>query len=127
AGIRFGDLTIPAALGGKRILPYSDFLLHDIGTGDGIVQTQFADYPPTGLVVVTTDIQPASPPVSSLDRKVNIAVDIPRLNALLRGEPDPKYPARSAGVLRTGRDTRQLTPAIQLADPRQVVSSRVRQ
>jgi hypothetical protein len=31
-----GTLTIPNALGNKRIHPYSDFLLHDIGTGDGI-------------------------------------------------------------------------------------------
>ena len=30
--------TVPAALGNKIIHPYSDFLLHDIGTGDGIVQ-----------------------------------------------------------------------------------------
>jgi CxxC motif-containing protein (DUF1111 family) len=33
-----GAYTIPAALGDKTIHPYSDFLLHDIGTGDGIVQ-----------------------------------------------------------------------------------------
>jgi CxxC motif-containing protein (DUF1111 family) len=30
--------TIPDALGNKIIHPYGDFLLHDIGTGDGIVQ-----------------------------------------------------------------------------------------
>ena len=30
--------TVPAALGNKIIHPFSDFLLHDIGTGDGIVQ-----------------------------------------------------------------------------------------
>ena len=30
---------VPEALGNKVIHPYSDFLLHDIGTGDGIVQT----------------------------------------------------------------------------------------
>jgi CxxC motif-containing protein (DUF1111 family) len=30
--------AVPAALGDKIIHPYSDFLLHDIGTGDGIVQ-----------------------------------------------------------------------------------------
>ena len=30
--------TVPAALGDKIIHPYSDFLLHDVGTGDGIVQ-----------------------------------------------------------------------------------------
>ncbi len=33
-----GMFTIPEALGNKIIHPYSDFLLHDIGTGDGIVQ-----------------------------------------------------------------------------------------
>ena len=27
---------MPAALGNKIIHPYSDFLLHDVGTGDGI-------------------------------------------------------------------------------------------
>jgi CxxC motif-containing protein (DUF1111 family) len=32
-------LTVPAALGNKIIHPYSDFLLHNVGTGDGIVQT----------------------------------------------------------------------------------------
>lgn len=33
-----GMFTIPDALGNKIIHPYGDFLLHDIGTGDGIVQ-----------------------------------------------------------------------------------------
>ncbi len=33
-----GTFTIPDALGNKIIHPFSDFLLHDIGTGDGIVQ-----------------------------------------------------------------------------------------
>jgi CxxC motif-containing protein (DUF1111 family) len=33
-----GAFTVPSALGSKIIHPYSDFLLHDIGTGDGIVQ-----------------------------------------------------------------------------------------
>lgn len=33
-----GTFVVPAALGNKIIHPYSDFLLHDIGTGDGIVQ-----------------------------------------------------------------------------------------
>jgi CxxC motif-containing protein (DUF1111 family) len=36
--INGGEFTVPAALGNKRIRPFSDFLLHDIGTGDGIVQ-----------------------------------------------------------------------------------------
>jgi CxxC motif-containing protein (DUF1111 family) len=29
---------VPAALGDKIIHPFSDFALHDVGTGDGIVQ-----------------------------------------------------------------------------------------
>jgi CxxC motif-containing protein (DUF1111 family) len=36
--INGGAFTVPAALGNKIIHPYSDFLLHDIGTGDGVVQ-----------------------------------------------------------------------------------------
>ena len=33
-----GMFTVPEALGNKIIHPYGDFLLHDVGTGDGIVQ-----------------------------------------------------------------------------------------
>src|SRR5205085_2443077 len=40
--------TVPEALGSKIIHPFSDFLLHDIGTGDGIAQTQHAQIPPHG-------------------------------------------------------------------------------
>lgn len=36
--INGGTFTIPMALGSKIIHPFSDFLLHDVGTGDGIVQ-----------------------------------------------------------------------------------------
>lgn len=36
--INGGTFTIPPALGNKIIHPFGDFLLHDIGTGDGIVQ-----------------------------------------------------------------------------------------
>jgi CxxC motif-containing protein (DUF1111 family) len=34
--INGGTFTVPDALGNKIIHPFSDFLLHDIGTGDGI-------------------------------------------------------------------------------------------
>jgi CxxC motif-containing protein (DUF1111 family) len=34
--INGGELRVPDALGNKIFHPYSDFLLHDIGTGDGI-------------------------------------------------------------------------------------------
>ncbi|MBI3654314.1 MAG: hypothetical protein HY231_25080 [Acidobacteria bacterium] len=36
--INGGAFTVPAALGNKNIHPFSDFLLHNVGTGDGIVQ-----------------------------------------------------------------------------------------
>jgi CxxC motif-containing protein (DUF1111 family) len=39
-----GTLTIPAALGGKTIHPYGDFLLHDVGTGDGIIMAVTEHY-----------------------------------------------------------------------------------
>src|SRR5438876_11049233 len=39
-----GALTIPPALGGKQFHPYGDFLLHDVGTGDGIVQSLTEHY-----------------------------------------------------------------------------------
>lgn len=34
--INGGAFIVPPALGNKIIHPYSDFLLHDIGTGDGV-------------------------------------------------------------------------------------------
>jgi CxxC motif-containing protein (DUF1111 family) len=36
--INGGTLKVAKALGNKTIHPFSDFLLHDVGTGDGIVQ-----------------------------------------------------------------------------------------
>lgn len=36
--INGGTFTIPAALGSVTFHPYSDFLMHDVGTGDGILQ-----------------------------------------------------------------------------------------
>src|SRR5215471_6218919 len=36
--INGGAFTVPAALGNMNIHPYGDFLLHNVGTGDGIVQ-----------------------------------------------------------------------------------------
>lgn len=35
--INGGTFTVPPALGGKVFHPFGDFLLHDVGTGDGIV------------------------------------------------------------------------------------------
>jgi CxxC motif-containing protein (DUF1111 family) len=45
--INGGEFTVPPALGSKIIHPYSDFLLHDIGTGDGIPTFPTAEYAST--------------------------------------------------------------------------------
>ncbi len=45
--INGGAFNVPAALGNKIIHPYSDFLLHDIGTGDGIPFLPTAQYAAT--------------------------------------------------------------------------------
>jgi CxxC motif-containing protein (DUF1111 family) len=42
--INGGDFTIPPALGDKTFHPYGDFLMHDVGTGDGIVQAVVEHY-----------------------------------------------------------------------------------
>jgi CxxC motif-containing protein (DUF1111 family) len=39
-----GAFTIPPALGEKQFHPYGDFLLHNVGTGDGIVQSMTEHY-----------------------------------------------------------------------------------
>jgi CxxC motif-containing protein (DUF1111 family) len=39
-----GTFTIPPALGGKQFHPYGDFLLHNVGTGDGIVVAMLEHY-----------------------------------------------------------------------------------
>lgn len=36
--INGGEFTVPLELGNKIFRPFGDFLLHDVGTGDGIVQ-----------------------------------------------------------------------------------------
>jgi CxxC motif-containing protein (DUF1111 family) len=42
--INGGTYTIPEALGGKTFYPYSDFLMHNVGTGDGIVVPMVEHY-----------------------------------------------------------------------------------
>src|SRR5947199_10280279 len=54
--INGGKYTVPAAIGEKIFHPYSDLMLHDVGTGHGIVQngrpsgrTKMGTPPPWGL------------------------------------------------------------------------------
>jgi len=52
-----GDaFVVPAALGNKLIHPYSDFLLHDIGTGDGIPVLPEPEYAGTASQIRTAPL-----------------------------------------------------------------------
>jgi len=42
--INGGAFTVPDALAAKQFHPYGDFLLHNVGTGDGIVQSMTEHY-----------------------------------------------------------------------------------
>jgi CxxC motif-containing protein (DUF1111 family) len=42
--INGGTFTIPSALGSLTLHPYGDFLMHDVGTGDGILQATREHY-----------------------------------------------------------------------------------
>ena len=54
--INGASFTVPTALGNKIIHPYSDFLAHDIGSGDGIPVLPGADYAATTKLMRTAPL-----------------------------------------------------------------------
>jgi CxxC motif-containing protein (DUF1111 family) len=52
--INGGTFTIPVALGSVTFHPYSDFLMHDVGTGDGILQATREHYGRRVFEMMTT-------------------------------------------------------------------------
>jgi len=54
--INGGMFTLPTALGSKIIHPYSDFLTHDIGSGDGIPILPTAEYAHTAPLMRTAPL-----------------------------------------------------------------------
>ena len=54
--INGGTLTVSDALGNKTIHPYSDFLLHDVGSGDGIPVLPTADFASTASQIRTAPL-----------------------------------------------------------------------
>jgi len=54
--INGGALTVSNALGNKIIHPYSDFLLHNIGTGDGIPVLPGAEFANTASMIRTAPL-----------------------------------------------------------------------
>ncbi len=72
-----GKFVVTAALGDKIIHPYSDFMLHDVGTGDGIVQNGGS----------TTRNKLRTPPLWGLRTKTRLMHDLfntTRYNTILR-------------------------------------------
>jgi CxxC motif-containing protein (DUF1111 family) len=51
--INGGAFVVPTALGDKVLHPYSDFLLHDVGTGDGIPIQPLPEYADTANKIKT--------------------------------------------------------------------------
>jgi CxxC motif-containing protein (DUF1111 family) len=54
--INAGSFAVPATLGNKIIHPYGDFLVHDIGSGDGIPVLPGADYAITAKLMRTAPL-----------------------------------------------------------------------
>ena len=54
--INGGAFTVPPALGNKVIHPYSDFLVHDVGTGDGIPVLPGEQYAATANLIRTAPL-----------------------------------------------------------------------
>lgn len=54
--INGGAMLVPAALGSKIIHPYSDFLLHNVGTGDGIPIQPTPEYAATANQIKTAPL-----------------------------------------------------------------------
>jgi CxxC motif-containing protein (DUF1111 family) len=82
-----GMFVVPAALGNKIIHPFSDFLLHDIGTGDGIVQVGPQD----------TANKLRTAPLWGLREKARFMHDLKSLsleNAIIRHEGEARETSR---------------------------------
>lgn len=56
AVVNGGAFTVPPALGSKIFHPYSDFLAHDIGTGDGIPVLPLPEYAHTANLMRTAPL-----------------------------------------------------------------------
>src|SRR5205085_4460945 len=54
--INGGAFTVPDALGNKLIHPFSDFLLHNVGTGDGIPILPTSEYAATAMQIRTAPL-----------------------------------------------------------------------
>ena len=99
--INGGEFIVPDALGNKIIHPFSDFLLHNIGTGDGIPFLPTPEFENTARQIKTAPLWAlrtrnrlmhdglSSTKEEAIQRHTNQAADVKRrFNALTRSERD---------------------------------------
>lgn len=100
--INGGAFTVPAALGSKVIHPYGDFLLHDVGTGDGIVQ----DGPPD-----TANKMRTAPlwGVRTRDRLMHDGESLTRNEAILRHGGEATFVINNYRSLSTNQKNQLIT------------------
>jgi CxxC motif-containing protein (DUF1111 family) len=71
--INGGAYTISPELGGKTFHPYGDFLLHNVGTGDGIVMFVSETSPRTSAADQANSASPAAPDYQDTQNKIRTA------------------------------------------------------
>lgn len=100
--INGGRLTVPAALANQIIHPYSDFLLHDVGTGDGVVQNGGRE----------SQNRLRTPPLWGLrfrDRLMHDTLSLTRNDAILRHSGEARFVINRYRRLDTGRKNQLVT------------------
>jgi CxxC motif-containing protein (DUF1111 family) len=100
--INGGAYTVPAALGSKIIHPFSDFLLHNVGTGDGIQQNGPAD---TANKMRTAPLWG----VRSRDRLMHDGESLTRNNAILRHGGEANFVINNYRNLSTSQKNQLIT------------------
>jgi CxxC motif-containing protein (DUF1111 family) len=88
--------AVPDAFGGKTIHPYSDFMLHDVGTGDGIAQTQHAQRPPRDV----NDIEEVPDDIVTRERGVRVQAGPDAANRRALGDA-PTLDQRTVNMIRS--------------------------
>jgi len=100
--INGGAFTVPAALGNKIIHPFGDFLLHNVGTGDGIVQNggqgsaNFMRTPPLWGV-------------RTRDRLMHDGESLTRNDAILRHDGEANFVINNYRALSTNQKNQLIT------------------